>query len=92
VEDLLKAGKRVGRDRSDLQPDRSSRDRWKADLVIVLMLIPCANFVVGIMLILALAKSFGKETGFAIGMIRPAFIFYPMLAFGDATYQGPPAA
>jgi hypothetical protein len=55
---------------------------------IVLMLIPCANIVVGIMLVLALAKSFGKETGFAIGMILLPFIFYPMLAFGDASYRG----
>jgi hypothetical protein len=58
---------------------------------IVLMLIPCANIVVAILLAINLAKSFGKETGFAIGMIILPFIFYPMLAFGDASYRGPQA-
>jgi len=45
--------------------------------------------VAGIMLTLDLAKSFGKEIGYAIGMIILPFIFYPMLAFGSATYRGP---
>jgi Family of unknown function (DUF5684) len=58
---------------------------------IVLFLIPCVNFVAVILLALALAKSFGKETGFAIGMIVLPFIFYPMLGFGDASYRGPQA-
>ncbi|HOT02031.1 MAG TPA: DUF5684 domain-containing protein [Acidobacteriota bacterium] len=56
---------------------------------IVLLLIPCVNIVAAIMLTLDLAKSFGKEIGFAIGMIILPFIFYPMLAFGSATYRGP---
>ena len=56
---------------------------------IVLFLIPCVNIVVGIMLALDLAKSFGKDIGFAIGMILLPIIFYPMLGFGKATYVGP---
>ena len=56
---------------------------------IVLLIIPCVNIVAGIMLTLDLAKSFGKEIGYAIGMIILPFIFYPMLAFGSATYRGP---
>ncbi len=56
---------------------------------IVLLIIPCVNIVAGIMITLDLAKSFGKEIGFAIGMIILPFIFYPMLAFGSATYRGP---
>jgi hypothetical protein len=58
---------------------------------IVLFLIPCVNLVAIILIALALAKSFGKETGFAIGMIVLPFIFYPMLGFGDASYKGPQA-
>ena len=38
-----------------------------------------------------LAKLFGKELGYALGLIFLPFIFLPLLAFGDATYQGPPA-
>lgn len=44
-----------------------------------------------IMLSLALAQSFGKETGFAIGLIVLPFIFLPVLGFGSAQYRGPAA-
>lgn len=56
---------------------------------IVLLLIPVVNIVIAIILINALAKSFGKSTGFAVGMILLSFVFYPMLAFSDATYTEP---
>jgi hypothetical protein len=56
---------------------------------IVLLLIPFVNALVGLYLIVLLAQSFNKSTGFAIGMILLPFVFYPMLAFGDATYHGP---
>ncbi len=39
-----------------------------------------------------LSLSFGKSTGFTIGLIFLPFIFLPMLGFGDAEYQGPAAA
>ena len=35
----------------------------------------------------SLAGKFGKSTGFAIGLILLPFIFYPILAFGDAEYD-----
>lgn len=56
---------------------------------IVLFCLPFVNFIAALLLALDLARSFGKETGFAIGMIFLPFIFYPMLGFGDAQYQGP---
>ena len=37
------------------------------------------------------AKNFGKGTGFGIGLAFLGFIFYPILGFGSATYQGPAA-
>lgn len=55
---------------------------------VVLMLIPLVNFVVSIIATIALAKSFGKGGGFAAGLILLPFVFMPMLAFGDAQYQG----
>jgi hypothetical protein len=57
---------------------------------ILLWLIPLVNIVVGIIVILDLAKSFGKGVGFALGIIFLTFIFIPVLAWGDAQYQGPP--
>jgi|ERR1043166_7006143 hypothetical protein len=45
-----------------------------------------------IILCIDLAKSFGKGVGFAIGLILLSFIFFPILGFGSATYQGPSAA
>jgi ABC-type sulfate transport system permease subunit len=56
----------------------------------ILMLIPFVNFIVLIIVVIQVAKNFGKGTGFAIGMIFLPFIFYPMLAFGDAKYQPVP--
>ncbi|MFZ1730089.1 MAG: DUF5684 domain-containing protein [Bacteroidota bacterium] len=55
---------------------------------IILMLIPCVNIVVMILLYLDLARVFGKSTGFAIGLILLSVIFIPILAFGDAEYVG----
>lgn len=55
---------------------------------IILFLIPIVNFVIMIMLYIELAKVFGKDTGFAVGLILLGFIFMPILAFGDAKYIG----
>lgn len=53
----------------------------------ILLLIPFVNIIVGIIMLVAVARNFGKGVGFAIGMLLLPFIFYPMLAFGDAKYQ-----
>ena len=44
--------------------------------------------IIGILVNMEIAKKFGKGTGFGLGMAFIPFIFWPMLAFGDATYQG----
>ncbi len=56
---------------------------------LLLCLIPLVNFVILIMVTISFAKAFGKDVGYAIGLILLGFIFYPMLAFGDATYTKP---
>jgi hypothetical protein len=58
---------------------------------VILLFIPVVNFIIGIILMVGLAKSFGKGTGFAIGLILLGFIFFPILGFGDETYRGPVA-
>jgi len=55
---------------------------------ILLMLIPLVNFIILILVFVELAKVFGKGAGFGVGLILLGFIFMPMLAFGDAQYQG----
>lgn len=56
---------------------------------LLLMFVPVVNVVIGIIVLLDLAKVFGKSSGFGVGLIFLAFIFIPILAFGDARYLGP---
>ena len=54
---------------------------------VLLMLIPFVNIVGFIMAYIAFAQAFGKGAGFAIGMLILPFIFFPLLAWGDARHQ-----
>jgi hypothetical protein len=56
---------------------------------VILLLIPFINFIVAIILSIDLAKSFGKGVGFGFGLALLGFIFWPILGFGSAQYQGP---
>lgn len=56
---------------------------------VILMFIPIVSLVIAIILSIDVAKSFGKGIGFALGLIFLGFIFYPILGFGSAQYQGP---
>ena len=55
---------------------------------IILYFIPLVNFVIGIIVSIEIAKKFGKDAGFGIGLAFLGIIFYPILAFGDAQYKG----
>jgi hypothetical protein len=54
---------------------------------LLLMLIPFVNFIIAILIAIGISENFGKKIEFAIGMILLPFIFYPILAFGDAKYS-----
>ncbi len=56
---------------------------------IILFLIPFVNIIFGIWVTNLLSKSFGKNEGFTVGLILLPFIFYPILGFGSAKYEGP---
>jgi hypothetical protein len=56
---------------------------------LVLFIIPIVNWIAPILVMISLAKSFGKGAGFGVGLALLGPIFLPMLAFGDAKYQGP---
>jgi len=55
---------------------------------ILLLLVPIVNIVILFIVMIDLAKNFGKGVGFGIGLALLTFIFLPILAFGDAQYQG----
>jgi hypothetical protein len=57
----------------------------------VLLLLICFP-IFYIIICIDLAKSFGKGGGFAVGLILLSIIFFPILGFGSAQYQGPSAA
>jgi hypothetical protein len=59
---------------------------------VILLLIPFVNFIVAIILSIDLAKSFGKGVGFGLGLALLGFIFWPILGFGSAQFQGPAVA
>jgi hypothetical protein len=54
---------------------------------IILFFIPIVNIVIAIITNIAIAEKFGKGAGFGIGLSFLGFIFFPILAFGDAQYS-----
>ena len=53
---------------------------------IFLLLIPLVNIVFIIIIYNNLAKVFGKDVGYTIGLLLLGFIFFPLLAFGNSKY------
>ena len=54
---------------------------------VVLMFIPLANIVVGIILLNDLARKFGQGAGFTVGLFLLPIIFFPLLGFGNYEYD-----
>ena len=54
----------------------------------LLLLIPLANIVFGILVYNGESKAFGKGPGFTVGLVLLSFIFFPILGFGSARYRG----
>ncbi len=55
----------------------------------LLYLIPLVNIVIAVIVMHNVARNFGKGVGFTLGLIFLGFIFFPLLAWGDAEYQQP---
>ncbi|PSQ41998.1 signal peptidase I [Halobacteriales archaeon SW_7_68_16] len=55
---------------------------------VVLFIIPIVQFIAAIKVTLDLADVFGKGLLYAIGLAFLPMIFFPLLGFGDARYQG----
>lgn len=56
---------------------------------LLLFLIPGVNIIFLIWALNMVSKSFGKDEGFTIGLVLFNFIFWPILGFSNAKYQGP---
>jgi hypothetical protein len=56
---------------------------------LILYFIPFVNIVMYIIVLLSLARAFGRGTGFAVGLILLSPIFIPILGFGDSKYVAP---
>jgi len=48
---------------------------------------PIANVICWLLLSIGIAKKFGEETLYGIGIFFLAFIFFPILGFGSAKYK-----
>ena len=55
----------------------------------LLILVPCVGIIFAFIILIEVAKAFGKTAGFGIGLALLGFIFFPILAFSDAEYIGP---
>jgi len=55
---------------------------------ILLLMIPVVNLVILIITLDGLSKSFGKSSGFTVGLFFLRWIFIPILGFGKAVYVG----
>lgn len=55
---------------------------------LILFFIPIVNIIIAIVLCFDFARVFGKGSGFGFGLLFLGFIFFPILAFGNAPYQG----
>lgn len=55
---------------------------------LVFFFIPVINFVVQIIMLIDIARNFGRGGWFAAGLIFLPIIFFPILAFGESVYIG----
>lgn len=56
--------------------------------LLLAMFVPFAIFYIGWVVLHDMSTKFGKGAGFTLGLIFLSFIFFPILGFGDAQYQG----
>jgi len=53
-----------------------------------LLLIPLVGLIVYLFAMLSLAKNFGRNEFFGVGLLLLPMIFFPLLAFGGSQYEG----
>ena len=55
----------------------------------LLCILPIVNIIFTIWLYNMVSKSFGYDEGFTVGLVLIGLVFWPILGFGSAKYQGP---
>jgi len=55
---------------------------------LIFFFIPVINLVVQIVMLIDVARNFGRGGWFAAGLIFLPIVFFPILAFGDSKYVG----
>lgn len=70
----------------------AQKPMWWLAIILLGPIIPIAGGIAAlvfmILLCIAIAEKFGQSQGFGVGLALLGFIFYPILAFGDAVYEG----
>lgn len=61
---------------------------WGNGWLFLLYLVPMGNIVFAIGTYVKLARAFGKDGGYAVGLIFLPYVFLSILGFGKAEYQG----
>jgi hypothetical protein len=57
---------------------------------LLLLFVPIVQLYAAYKISRGVAEAFGQGLGFALGLWFLGFIFYPLLGFGDYSYQGTP--
>jgi hypothetical protein len=60
--------------------------------ILLIFFVPVVNFIIWIIVLNELSKSFGKGIGYTIGLFFLPIIFFPILGFGSDKYVGPGGA
>ena len=61
----------------------------KPDWWLFFLVIPLINIAAKVLINIKMAKCFGKDLLFGIGLALMPFVFYPILGFGRAQYHRP---
>lgn len=59
--------------------------------LLVIIFVPIVNLYGLYKMFTGVSRAFGQGVGFALGLWILGFIFFPVLGFGDYTYEGAPA-
>jgi hypothetical protein len=54
----------------------------------LLLLVPFVNIIVTFVVVMDIARAFGRSAGFGLGLFFLGPVFYPILGFGNAQYEG----
>ncbi len=57
--------------------------------ILLILFIPIVNLIFYIMMLHGISTCFGKSAVFTVGLFFLPFVFFPILAFGEAKYTKP---